>query len=228
MIGTHPPKFFSVRNNSLRKRGFPWIQSLGRGFREFFLCRQCVPARSIMYAAGPIEAVCDRRKGVEWPDVIGCGHFPFFILSESALDAFSEAGLVDLPHHGVLIQTPLPRKLERLPPPKYFWLDGKRMKGALLDFEASGFVGVRFCPECGTRTDDIGATFSRQNSRVCPFAFRESKWNGAQLFTTDLSPCVFFCTETVVDCARKKKLTNFRFIPVEEGANSKSKGLDYM
>jgi len=61
-----------------------------------------------------------------------------------------------------------------------------------------------------------------------PSAMTSMPWNGAQLFTTDLSPCVFFCTEAVVDCARKKKLTNFRFVPVEEGANPKSKGLDYM
>ena len=96
-----------------------------------------------------------------------------------------------------------------------------------MDFEASGFVDVRFCAECGTRTDEISATFHRQHSGVWQYVFRRGTWNGSNVFTTDLSPCRFFCTEAVVDCARKYKLTNFRFIPVEEGANFKSKGLDY-
>ena len=99
---------------------------------------------------------------------------------------------------------------------RYFWLDGQKIQGAMLDFEESGFVNVQFCPECNTRTDDIGATFDRQHSRVYPYAFRPGTWTGLNLFTTDLSHCSFFCTEAVVECARKHKLTNFRFVPAEE------------
>jgi hypothetical protein len=178
-----------------------------------------------MYAAGAVEAFCDSKKGVQWPDVVGCGHFPFFILSERALRAFSAAGIGDLPHHPVLIQPPLPKKLAAAPAPRYFWLDGQKMRGALPDFEASGFVGVQFCPECGTRTDDISATFQRQHSRVYPYALQAETWSGSHLFTTDLSPCAFFCTQAVVECAREHQLTNFRFIPVEEGASSSSAGV---
>jgi hypothetical protein len=180
-----------------------------------------------MYAYGSIEAFLDRQKGVKWPDALGCGHYPFFILSERVLDAFSKENIGDFPHHAVLIQQPLPKKLAGLVPPRYFWLDGQKMRGAALDFKASGFVGVRFCPECGTRTDDISATCDRQHSRVYPYVFRPGTWNGANLFTTDLSHCAFFCTEAVVECAQKHKLTNFRFIPTEDGASPSSKGLDY-
>jgi hypothetical protein len=224
------PRFFSVDHNSFYKRSFPWIQRLGAGFCQVYLCGRCAcaPARSIMYADGPVEAFLESEKGVKWPDVIGCGHFPFLILSERALRAFSAEGVGDFPHHAVLIQPPLPKRLVGSDPPRYLWLDGQKMRGALMDFEASGFVDVRFCPECGTRTDNIGATSARQHSRVCPYAFRSGTWDGSNLFTTDLSHCSFFCTEAVVSCAHKHKLTNFRFVHAEQGGNPGSKGVEYL
>jgi hypothetical protein len=222
-------RFFSVSDNSLDKRGFPWIQSLGRGFKEVYFCRDCIPEeRTLMYADGPVEAFLDRRKGTKWPDVLGCGHFSFFILSERALRAFSAEGVGEFPHHEVLVQKPFPLKLAASPAPRYFWIDGQKMRGASLDSEASGFVEVRTCPECGSSSYDIGATYDRQHSRVWPYVFRPGTWSGANLFTIDLWECMFFCTEAVVDCARKHRLTNFRFIPIEEGANCSSKGLEYM
>jgi hypothetical protein len=47
--------------------------------------------------------------------------------------------------------------------------------------------------------------------------FKEGTWNGSNLFTTDIAETHFFCTEVFVECARKYKFTNFRFIPIEEG-----------
>ena len=128
----------------------------------------------------------------------------------------------------MVVRPPLPKRLAGSEPPRYAWLDGHKMKGALLDFEASGVVDVRFCPDCGTRTDNISATFQRQHERVYPYAFHPGTWDGSSLFTTDLSPCYFFCTKAVVDCAQKHRLTNFRFVPAEQGGNSASTGLDYM
>lgn len=181
-----------------------------------------------MHAYGPVEAYLDSQEGVKWPDIIGCGHFPFLVLSERALRAFSTEGIGEFVHYEVVIQPPLPKKLEVLNTPRYFRIDGRKMRGARLDFDSSGYVGVKFCPECGTRTDDIGATLKRILSRVYPFVFHPGSWNGANLFTTDLSPCSFFCTKAVLDCARKHRLTNFRFIPVEKGGYRRSKGLDYL
>jgi hypothetical protein len=222
------PRFFSIRDNSFSKRGFPWIQRLGAGFRQVYLCNRCASGRSIWYADGPVEAFLESGKGVKWADALGCGHFPFLVLSERAVRAFRDEGLGEFPQHALLIQPPLPKRLAGSEPPRYVWLDGEKMRGASLDFEASGFVDVRFCPECGTRTDNISATFRRQNSGVHPYAFRPESWDGSNLFTTDLSACAFFCTEAVVDCARKHKLTNLRFVPAEEGGNPRSRGLDYL
>jgi hypothetical protein len=102
--------------------------------------------------------------------------------------------------------------------PRYFWIEGKRHFAAKMDFEGSGFVDVRFCGECGNRTDNISLTHRRQHADPPPptiFDYAES--SGFDLFTSDLSPTAFFCTNRVFDCARRHKLTNLAFCPVEQG-----------
>jgi hypothetical protein len=61
------------------------------------------------------------------------------------------------------------------------------MLGAKVDFEASGFVDVKFCPECGNRTDNISETDKRQGTKKYGTIFFAETWNGADLFTTDIS-----------------------------------------
>ncbi|MBI5303122.1 MAG: hypothetical protein HY868_13385 [Chloroflexi bacterium] len=154
--------------------------------------------------------------------MLGCGAFPFLIVSEKTIECWEKDGVGTFPIHKVKIANPLPKKLMETTAPNYFWIDGMELRGALIEFEASGFMGVKFCPECGTRTDNISETFNHQYARGVTFSyvFRENTWNGLNLFTTDISPTAFFCTDLVVECARKYKLTNFRFIPVEEAIPS--------
>jgi hypothetical protein len=222
------PRFFSVSANSVYTRGFPWISSLTQGFGVTYVCR--TEGRSLSYATGKMVALLERDKGVKWPDVLGCGAFPFLIVSERVKEAWDREEIGAFSMEQVEIAGPLPRKLMGTAPPQYFWIDGARLRGALIDFEASGFVGVRFCPECGTRTDNIPETFRLQYAPGARFSFvfREDTWNGLNLFTTDIADTKFFCTEAVVQCARKHKLTNFRFVPIEDGHAIGSRGLDYM
>jgi hypothetical protein len=144
------------------------------------------------------------------------------------IKAWEEEGIGTVPHHGVNIIPPYPNKLAAVPAPAYVWIDGSRIRGALVDFDASGFVDVRFCPECGNRTDDIKATYDRQNSKRWPFAFIPGSWQGNKIFTTDISPTKFFCTDGVLRCATKHKLTNFRFVRAEDGKATDSRGIKYL
>jgi hypothetical protein len=141
------------------------------------------------------------------------------------ISAWKSERLGTIPAKRVRIVGPLPKKLQGTIAPQYFWIDGTKLRGALLDFKASGFVGVKFCTECATRSHNIGATYDRQNSAVWPYVFRDGTWAGLNLFTTDLSQAAFFCTEKLLEIARKYRLTNFRFIPVEEGDGVESRGL---
>lgn len=87
---------------------------------------------------------------------------------------------------------------------------------------------MQFCPRCGNRTHDIGATYERQRAGVWPFRFIPGTLGGAKVFTTDLSPTKFFCTEDVPHSAARHELTNFRFLSVEEGHAPGSKGIKYL
>jgi hypothetical protein len=220
------PRFFSVSDNSLATVGFPWVASIRSGLQTIASCRSC--PRTVERPEGVVEAVLEPREGSEWPDVLGCGAWPLLIVSEQVLSAWQREGVGTFHHWPVAILDPLPKKLVRKASPDYFWIDGAQVRGASLDFDASGFVGVRFCPECSTRTDDIAATYDRQHAQVWPLVFRPGTWNGSNLFTTDISEAKFFCTDKVVECAAKHRLTNFRFIPVEDGAGTDSGGLEYM
>jgi hypothetical protein len=102
--------------------------------------------------------------------------------------------------------------------PRYFWIDGIKHRAGKMDFEASGFVGVRFCEGCGNRTDDIGLTYSRRHATPPPpFVFAHDEASGLELFTTDLAPTAFFCSRCVLLCAQANKLTNISFCPIEQG-----------
>jgi hypothetical protein len=163
-----------------------------------------------------------------WPDVLGCGSYPFFIVSGRVLDVWLKESVGKVPHHKVTIRGSLPKRLSGKNPPAYRWMDGSKMRGALLDYKTSGIVGVKFCPKCGYRTHNVPATYDRQHSKKYPYAFIRDSWNGAKLFTTDLSPTLFFCTDDLLRCARSYALTNFRFLPVEEGGSPARRGIDYL
>jgi hypothetical protein len=218
--------FFSVSDNSLLRKGFPWINDVTSGLAWGDKCRVC--RIKPWLPTGDIEVTLEPRKGTVWPDVLGSGSYPFFIVSSRVLDAWLAESVGKVPHHDVKIAGSLPKKLRDKSPPAYHWIDGARMRGALLDYKASGFVGVKFCHKCGYPKHNVSATYDRQHAKKYPYAFIRDSWNGPKLFTTDLSPTRFFCTDDLLRCARSYALTNFRFLPVEEGDSPASKGIDYL
>jgi hypothetical protein len=220
------PRFFSVRDNSSRTSGYPWIIDITVGLDSKGECPEC--EGPLDRPSGDLQVRLQTNKGKMWPDALGCGAYSLFIVSERVLAAWRADKVGEFPLGGrIIFSPPLPKRLEHCAPPAYFWLDGEKMLGARLDFETSGFVGVQFCSTCGRRWDDDDATYERQ-SRPWSYTFVKGSWNGANLFTTDLSPAAFFCTDAVMECARKHGHTNFRFIPVEAGDATWSEGIDYL
>lgn len=221
-------QFFSISDNSIHSRGFPWIARIEIGLEHKGICREC--EGPLTQPRGDLQVTLERNKGRKWPDVIGCGSYPLLIVTARVLDAFRDDRIGDFPVGGrVILLPPLPANLQKVEPPSYYWLNGAQMFGANVDFEASGFVGVQFCSICGRRWDDIEATYDRQHSsQPYGYVFREETWKCANLFTTDISPTAFFCTFAVVETAKKYGLSNFRFVPVEEGIAAGSKGIEYL
>lgn len=83
------------------------------------------------------------------------------------------------------------------------------------------------CPACGGRRHDVSAEFQLEQSRHSPYVLVD--WDGSNLFK--ISPTQsggFFCTDAVIESARRHRHMNFRFIPVEAGAATWSKGIDYL
>jgi hypothetical protein len=81
---TTMPKFFSVSDNSFQNRGFPWISTLTEGFGLQYYC-EC-EKRNLYYATGKMVAKLSKNKGSKWPDILGCGHYPFMIVSEKVIE----------------------------------------------------------------------------------------------------------------------------------------------
>ncbi len=205
-------RFYSL-DSAFEYRGVPYIATLTEGFGVKYRCKY---GHVIHAATGKMVGRLDPFKGTMWPDGLYCGHFPFLIVSERVIDAWEMEGIGSFPKAEITIAPERPGRLSNLPPPKYFWIDGEKLKGALMDFDASGFVGVKFCPDCGQRSEDIHATYQHRMRRT-PFVFKGSTWTGLNLFTTDLSPTWYFCTSAVVECVRRHKFTNIQFVPIEEG-----------
>ncbi|HKA20097.1 MAG TPA: hypothetical protein VKN18_17545 [Blastocatellia bacterium] len=220
-------QFYSVSHNSFVNEGFPWINRVTSGLFNEAQCPIC-GRRPRVPSGGDIEATLEPRLGSGWPDVLGCGAYPFFIVSPRVIDAWREERIGEFPHHKVTIVGPLPKRLVYKNQPDYCWLDGAKMQGALFDYNMSGFVGLYFCKGCGAAEFDVSATYDRQHSRKYPYAFTTGSWHAANVFTTDLSPTLFFCTEALLQCARQHRLTNFRFLDVEDGGAPGNTGIEYL
>jgi hypothetical protein len=216
--------FFTVSHNSFYLKQAPWISRVVSGLVKE-RCDVC--AVTTRKPVGDLLVALE-SKGTMWPDVLGCGEYPLLVLSERGVDILAQAAIDTDGRNPVNLTGTMPDALRNVQPPKYFWIDGTKLEGARLDFDASGFVGVRFCAGCGRRSEDVGQTYDRRHSAQFPYKFIEGTWNGLKLFTTDLSPTFFFCTDEVLKCASETRLTNFRFLPIEEGSRPGSSGLDYL
>ncbi|AQT68261.1 hypothetical protein STSP2_01417 [Anaerohalosphaera lusitana] len=216
--------FYSISHNSFDTRGFPWGEEVLTEIPK----RECLRCGGIRFTLeADIDLLLERCKGSKWPDVLGLG-MSYFTVSGRVLEDWKREGIGEFPVHRVRIAKPYPKKLEDTAPPNYHWIDGRKMVGAKLDYEASGFVNHKFCDTCGRLLYDDSGTYKKRFQEYCPYVFVPGSWEGADLFTTDYSHLAFFCTEKVLDCARKHQHTNFRFTPIEEGIATNSKGVQYM
>lgn len=209
-------QFYDISHNTAYKRGMPEIYEIVEGLEDKGSCPTCGVGRRA--PTGDLQVQLGKTRARVWPDMIACGDYPCFVVSERFVTTMRECGVhVELGGR-VDFVGPNESGLSLEAAPQYFWVDGERCRAGKMDFEASGYVDVRFCPDCGVRSNDIGRTYDLQHSDPPPGqVFDYDASSGSDLFTTDLAPTVLFCTNRVVDCARQHKLTNLAFRPAEQG-----------
>ena len=204
--------YYHIEDRTLFARGMPWIAEFTEGEVRGDECAVCggIP----FWAAGDMRALLEPKRGTQWPDLIGCGAVVvgLFVASGRFVAALRQEGVrVELGGR-VEFAEPGPKRLSLADAPDYHWVDGERLAAARFDFEASGYVGVEHCAACGRRLD-----ISTPSVRDHPVVIDYDASSGLDLFTTDMNPRAFFCTERVLGCARKHRLTNVAFRPLEEG-----------
>ena len=206
--------FYEIYDRTFHTRGMPWIAKFTEGVVELDKCAAC--GRPNSFAQGDMLARLMEENGTQWSDLIGTGsRVGLFVASSRFVEAPRSHGVrVELGGR-VEFDEPGPKRLALAEAPDYYWVDGERHLAARMDFEASGFVGVWYCPECGARSGDVRAT------RVTQYTFDYDAASGLDLFTTDMSPNAFFCTERVLECAREHRLTNVAITRVEDGPDAK-------
>jgi hypothetical protein len=209
-------RFYSIRHNTSHNRGVPEIYEIVEGLTDSGTCPKCGASRR--QPSGDLRVCLGRSVAKNWPDVVACGDFPCFVVSQHFVDSMSQCGIRLELGGKVEFMEPIENGLSLENAPRYYWIDGSKHFGATMYFEASGFVDVRFCDLCGNRSEDVGLSYDRQHSvPPPPFTFDYNACSGLDLFTTDLASTAFFCTERVLNCAKDNRLSNLRFSAVEQG-----------
>lgn len=213
-------QFYDIMHNTAYKRGMPEIEEIVSGIKDSGPCPVCGVGRR--EPAGDLSVKLGTTRARTWPDLLACGDYPCFVISERFLKSLLDCGLQVILGGRVNFTGKNESGLSLEIAPQYYWVDGERSCAGKMDFDASGYVDVRFCPKCGVRSNDISQTYDKQHANPAPGQiFEYDELSGLDLFTTDLSPTAFYCTERVLDCVRRKKLINVGLIPAEQGVIGK-------
>ncbi len=210
------PSFYVFGDNTFSNRGFAWAASIHpRSEVVHQICPKCGSVKS--YPKGAFDVTLD--KGSKYPDVLGCGAYPFLIVSDKVIQAWQEAGVCCFHTYDVKVEKIKSARLKDLPAPHYYRVE---IEGSCrIDLEASGAKAVKFCPECHHLVTRPAVLNS--------FHMISGSWDGSSLFRDQvLYPMVSFCNETIIKIAFQHRLTNFRFEPMAGPLDPENKGIDYL
>lgn len=208
--------FYVFSDNSFSTRGFTWAMSIRP--RSEMYHRVC-PKYGVVesYPSGALDIVVE--SGSKYPDILGCGAYPFLIVADRVVKAWHEAGVESFHVYPVSIAEVKCRKLRDIEPPAYYRveIDGR----CQIDLAASGLEIVRLAPECHY--------LWTRPSMASGFRMVPGSWDGSPLFRDPvLYPRVTFCTQLILALAGQHRFTNFRFEPMEGPFDPSSKGIDYL
>lgn len=196
---------YSVTDNTIEEKQWTWaIEALPRLATVSRRCDVCHRGR--LYPGRYPERALDAEveDGTSYPDILGCGSYPFFILSE--------ATLLNLESHGVEGFQPFPLTItkatgpiiEAVTPPRYHHL--KIAVGCELDFHAMGVSVLGHCSKCYFTRLDPSYDFN--------LVVREKSLRGYDLFVSEFLDCMAICTSRFKDIVEQNHGTNFEFTEI--------------
>ena len=223
--------FFTMGDNSIYTRGFAWIHAFIFDREDSLMDRSCSVCNQEWseYKKNYFDRSLDAylQSGSKWPDMLGSGSSGpgEDIVSQRALEIWDAEGFGQFPSFPIRIVPPFPKTMTT-EPPMYYRLDNKKMMGMEVDWESSGYCDIKRCEACGKISWDWDKQSALARKQIVPYVLKEDTWNGKDIFCANDMPRLF-CTEKVVDCAFKHKLTNFRFVPIEIGYGVGFGSVDY-
>jgi len=192
-------RFYEITHNSSYER--QWTMAVSIEPRSHLIrwsCPDC--GRATSYPAGAFDVTIEGGKA--YPDILGCGAYPFLIVSDKVLSSWQKCGIGLLATYPVKIAKALETDLSPESARPYFRLEiGGCIK---VDIPRSGGKITEYCFRCGE--------FQTEPMLIKKFAFLEGSWDGSHLFRDQrFFPTVVFCTDSVKQLAENEMHTNFRF-----------------
>ncbi|WP_152966342.1 hypothetical protein [Ornatilinea apprima] len=208
--------FFIFSDNTFHSKRYTWATSIiPRSQMVNRRCHYCSAVEN--YPSGEFDVVLE--NGSEFPDMLGCGAYPFLILSERVISTLVAEKISAFHTFSVGISEirSKSKMLMETDPPKYYRveIDGN----CQIDLEASGLELVHFCPECHHLVT---------NPRV-PNGLQiiSGSWDKSDVFRdVQFYPRINFCNESLPGIVNRNKFTNFRFEFMQGPWNSSTKGLN--
>lgn len=205
---------YSVTHNTFGSRGWTFAPNIIP--RSEMVDRYCKTCGS-MERYPSREYDLDLENGSKYPDYLGCGAYPFFIVSEKVIQDWESENITGFSYFEVGIRSIKSKKLQGIEPPKYFNVVVN--SSCELDFTQMGVKIIDQCKECHK------IELSKPTWELDLLAVKDGSWDGSDLFTAKHFPRKILCSEKVLDVARRYKHTNCIIISVKDAWNSSSKNL---
>ncbi len=161
-------------------------------------CTGC--GRAANHPAGSFDVTVE--GGRSFPDFLGCGAYPFLIVSERVLDILKGAAIKCFQEYPVRIAAVEDSGLRCEDAPLYFRLE---IAGeCMIDFGRSGAEIESVCSQCAAITLNV--------PYIKHFSLIDGSWDGSPLFRDRrYFPNVTFCTQDTKRLAGANRFTNVRF-----------------
>ena len=125
-------QFYDISHNTAYSKGMPEIEEISEGRIDLGKCPECSGFR--LYPSGGLRVRLGNDHATMWPDVIGCGSYPCFVVSARFVRAMEKNGIRHILGGTVDFVEPVENGLLLEDALQYFSIDGERHFAAKMDF----------------------------------------------------------------------------------------------